>query len=40
MFDIFTDIFSNVNVDSIQETYPKINVYNIVIAQYMEETKH
>ena len=35
---MFTELFSNVNVDSIQETYPKINVYNKVIAQYMKET--
>ena len=38
IFDTFTDLFSNINVDSIQETYPKITVYNKVIMQYVEET--
>ena len=38
MFDTFTGLFSNINVDSIQETYPKINVYNKVILQYVKET--
>ena len=38
VFDTFTDLFSNVNVYSIQETYPKFSVYNKVITQYMEET--
>ena len=38
IFDTFTDLFSKVNIDSIQETYPKISVYNKVIAQYVEET--
>ena len=38
IFDTFTDLFSNANVDSIQETYPKINVYNKVIAQCVKET--
>ena len=38
IFDIFTDHFSNVNVDSIQETYLKISVYNKVIGQYVEQT--
>ena len=33
IFNTYTDLFSNVNVDSIQETYPKISVYNKVIAQ-------
>ena len=36
IFDTFTDLFSNVNKDSIQETYPKISVYNKVIMQYVE----
>ena len=35
---MFTDIFSNVNIDSIQETYLKISVHNKVIVLYMEET--
>ena len=38
LYDTFTDPFSNINIDSIQETYPKISVYNRVIAHYMEET--
>ena len=33
IFYMFTDLFSNVNVDSIQETYPKISVYNKIIIQ-------
>ena len=33
----FTDPFSNANIDSTQETYPKISVYNKVIMQYVEE---
>ena len=35
---MFTELFSNVNIDSIQETYPKINVYNKEILQYVKET--
>ena len=38
ILDIFKDLFSNVNVDSIQETYPNINVYNKIITQFVEET--
>ena len=38
IFDTFTDLFSNIDVDSIRETYPKICVYNKVIAHYVEET--
>ena len=38
IFNMFTDLFSNVNVDSIQETNLKISVYNKVIGKYMDET--
>ena len=41
IFDTFKDHFSNVNVDSIQKTYPKtqkIGVYNKIIGQYVKET--
>ena len=38
IFDTFKDLFSNTNVDGIQETYTKISVYNRIIVQYMEET--
>ena len=38
IFDTFTDLFSNVNVDSILETYPKINLCNKVITLYVEGT--
>ena len=38
IFKMFTELFSNVDLDSIQETYPKINVYNKVIVQYTKET--
>ena len=34
----FTDLFSNVNVDSIQETYPKISIYKKIMGQHVEET--
>ena len=34
----FKDLFSNVNLNSIQETYPKISIYNKIIAQFVEET--
>ena len=35
--DTFTELFSNINIDSIQEAYPKINVYNKVISQYIRK---
>ena len=38
ILDTFKDLFSNINVDSIQETYPKISVYNKIITQYIEGT--
>ena len=38
ILDTFKDILSNVNIDSIQERYPKISVYNKIIVQYMNET--
>ena len=38
ILETFTELFSHINVDSIQETYPKINVYNKVISQYIKET--
>ena len=37
VYNTFKDLFSNVNLDSIQETYPKINIYNKIIAQHVEE---
>ena len=37
ILDMFKDLFSNVNVDSIQKTYPKICVYNRIITQYVED---
>ena len=37
-FDMCTYLFSNINVGSIQETYPEISVYHKVIAKYVEET--
>ena len=30
--ETFTELFSHINVVSIQETYPKINVYNSYLA--------
>ena len=38
IFDMFKDLFSNINVDSIQETYLKISVHNKIIAQYVDES--
>ena len=38
ILETFTELFSHINVDSIQETYPKVNVYNKVISQYIKET--
>ena len=38
ILDTFKDLFNTVNVDSIQETYLKISVYNRIIAQYVEQT--
>ena len=38
IFDTFTDLFSNINIDSIQETYLKTSIYNRVFGQYMNET--
>ena len=34
IFDTFTDLFSNVHIDSIQETYPK-SMYMIKLSQNM-----
>ena len=36
--DMFKDLFSNVNISSIQEMYPHTSVYNKIIMQYVEET--
>ena len=36
--DMFTDLFSNINMDNIQETYSKISIYSKVIGQYVDET--
>ena len=38
IWNTFKDLFSNINIDSIQETYPKISIYNIIIMQYVEES--
>ena len=35
---VMTNLFSNINLDSIQETYPKIRMYNKIIAQFVEVT--
>ena len=31
----FKDLFSNINIDSIQETYPNISIYNSIIVQFV-----
>ena len=38
IFDTFKALFSKINVNSIQETYPKISVYNKIIVQYIDKT--
>ena len=38
IYNTFKDLFSNVNLNSSQETYPKISIYNKIIMQYVEET--
>ena len=38
IFNTFKDLFSNVNLNSIQETYLKISLYNKIIMQYVEGT--
>ena len=38
VYNTFKDLFTNINLDSIQETYPKSNVYNKIIMQFVEET--
>ena len=38
ILDTFKDLYSNVNINNIQETYPNISVYNKIITQYVEET--
>ena len=38
VYNTFKDFFSNIIIDSIQETYPKINVYNKIIVQFVKET--
>ena len=38
VYNTFKDLFSNINLDSIQETYPKVSVYNKIIMQFVEET--
>ena len=37
IFNSFKGLFSNVNVNSIQETYPKISIYNKIIMQYVDK---
>ena len=38
IYNTFKDLFSNVNIESIQETYLKSNIYNNTIAQFLEKT--
>ena len=37
VYNTFKDFFGNVNLNNIQETYPKNSVYNKRIAQFVEE---
>ena len=38
VYNTFKDLFNNIYVDSIQETYPQIGVYNKKIVSFLEET--
>ena len=38
IYNTYKDLFCNINIDSIQETCPKISIYNNIIMQYVEET--
>ena len=38
IYNTFKDLFSNVNLDSIQETYAKISLYNKIIMHVVGET--
>ena len=38
VYNTFKDLFSNINIDSVQETCPKISIYNNIIAQFVKET--
>ena len=38
IYKMFKDLFSNVNLDSILKSHPKISVYNKIITQFVEET--
>ena len=37
IYNTFKHLFSDVNLNSIQETYPKIRIYNKIIMQFVEE---
>ena len=38
VYNTFKDLFSNINIDSIQEIYQEISIYNNNIAQFVGET--
>ena len=38
VYNTFKDLFSNINLDSTQETYPKIRICNKIIEQFVKET--
>ena len=38
VFNTFKNLCSNLNLDSIQETYPKNSIHNKIIMQFVEET--
>ena len=37
VYNTFKDLFNDININSIQETYPKISIYNNRIVQFVEE---
>ena len=38
VYNTFKDLLRNRNLDSIQETYPKISIHSKIIVQFVEET--
>ena len=38
VYNTFKDLFNNININSNQETYLKISIYNNTIVQFVEET--
>ena len=37
VYDIFKELFGSINIVSMKETLPKVNIYNDTIARFVEE---